>query len=155
MKSLKVANVMWNHIDPIRCCTPLTKVVQILLANHVTGLPVVDDKRHVLGFVSEQDCIHAMLVRSYHHEGDPLVEDVMHNTPFTISPEESIVDLAQMLGRDKPKVYPVVEQGRLVGIITRSAILAALAENSGEMKTPHLDKLDDLKVFNQTTDGRK
>jgi CBS domain-containing protein len=142
MKSLKAGNVLWNHIDPIKLGTPLTKVVKTLLANHVTGLPVVDDKRHVLGFVSEQDCIHAMLVRSYHHEGDPLVEEVMYKNPFTVSPEESIVDLAQSLGRNKPKVYPVVENNRLIGIVTRSAILAALADHSGEMEMPHLDKLD-------------
>ena len=62
MRSLKVSDVMWNHIEPIRCGTQLTKVVKMLLHNHVTGLPVVDDHRHVIGFISEQDCIHALLV---------------------------------------------------------------------------------------------
>ncbi|BES69303.1 CBS domain-containing protein [Marinobacter nanhaiticus D15-8W] len=128
MRSLKASDVMWNHIEPIRCGAPLTRVVEALLTNHVTGLPVVDDKRHVLGFVSEQDCIHALLVSSYHSEGEPVVDDVMFKSPLTISPEEAIVDLAQRLGRDKPKVYPVVEGGRLVGIVTRTAILAALAK---------------------------
>jgi len=40
MQSLKVSDVMWNHIEPIRRGTPLTKVVKTLLHNHVTGLPV-------------------------------------------------------------------------------------------------------------------
>ncbi|TBW47913.1 CBS domain-containing protein [Marinobacter halodurans] len=136
MRSLKVGDVMWNHIEPVRSGTPLTKVVEVLLRNHVTGLPVVDDKRHVLGFVSEQDCIHAMLVTSYHHEGEPVVEDVMFSDPLTVPPEMAVVDLAQNLGRNKPKIYPVVDGGRLVGIITRAAILAALAKTGYGVSVP-------------------
>lgn len=128
MESLRVADVMSNHIEPIRCGTPLTKVVKALLHNHVTGLPVVDDHRHVIGFISEQDCIHALLVSNYHSEGDPVVDDVMFHNPITISSDMAVVDLAQNLGAGKPKVYPVTEKGRLIGIVTRTAILSALAK---------------------------
>ncbi len=128
MQSLKVSDVMWNHIEPIRCGTPLTKVVKTLLHNHVTGLPVVDDHRRVIGFISEQDCIHALLVSNYHREGDPTVDDVMFRNPISISAEMAVVDLAQNLGAGKPKVYPVVDHNRLIGIVTRTAILAALAK---------------------------
>ena len=127
MRSLKISEVMWNHIEPIRCGTPVTRVVKALLANHVTGLPVVDDHRRVLGFVSEQDCIHSLLVSNYHCEGEPVVDDVMFRQPITVAPDLSVVDLAQNLGAGKPKVYPVVDHGRLVGIVTRTAILAELA----------------------------
>lgn len=127
MESLKASDVMSNHIEPIRCGTPLTKVVKTLLQNHVTGLPVVDDHRKVIGFISEQDCIHALLVSNYHSEGDPKVDDVMFHNPLTISPEMSVVDLAQNLGAGKPKVYPVTDHGKLIGIVTRTAILAELA----------------------------
>lgn len=128
MRSIKVADVMWNHIEPIGYGTPLTKVVKVLLANHVSGLPVVDAHRHVVGFISEQDCIHALLVSNYHSEGDPKVDEVMFREPLTVSAEESLVDLAQKLGAGKPKVYPVVDHGRLIGIVTRTAILAELAK---------------------------
>lgn len=129
MRSLKVSDVMWNHIEPIRCGAPLTAVVKVLLSNHVSGLPVVDDHRKVLGFVSEQDCIHALLVSTYHCEGDPIVDDVMYRSPVTVSPEMAVVDLAQNLGAGKPKVYPVVDHDRLVGIVTRTAILKQLASS--------------------------
>ena len=88
---------------------------------------MVDAHRHLLGFVSEQDCIHALLVSNYHCEGDPIVDDVMFREPLTISPSTAIVDLAQMLGAGKPKVYPVVENEKLIGIVTRTAVLAELA----------------------------
>lgn len=137
LRSIKVADVMWNHIEPIRFGTPLTQVVKSLLSNHVTGLPVVDDDRHVVGFISEQDCIHALLVSHYHSEGDPIVEEVMFRAPLTVSAEESLVDLAQELGAGKPKVYPVVDHGRLIGIVTRSAILAELARVGFGVDLPH------------------
>ena len=118
MGALRVSDIMSNHIEPIRCGTPLTRVVKALLENHISGLPVVDANRHLLGFVSEQDCIHALLVSNYH---------VMFREPLPISPGMAIVDLAQQLGSGKPKVYPVVEHGKLIGIVTRTAVLAELA----------------------------
>ena len=127
MCALRVSNIMSNHIEPIRCGTPLTEVVKALLENHISGLPVVDANRHLLGFVSEQDCIHALLVSTYHCEGDPVVDDVMFREPLPVSPSMAIVDLAQKLGSGKPKVYPVVEHGKLIGIVTRTAVLAELA----------------------------
>lgn len=136
MRSLKVSDVMWNHIEPIRCGTPLTKVVKTLLHNHVTGLPVVDDHRRVIGFISEQDCIHALLVSNYHCEGEPTVDDVMFRNPLTVTAEMSVVDLAQNLGAGKPKVYPVVDHDRLIGVITRSAILAELARAGCGIESP-------------------
>lgn len=143
MRSLKVSDVMSNHIEPVRCGTPLTRVVKSLLHNHVTGLPVVDDQRHVLGFVSEQDCIHALLVSSYHCEGDPIVDDVMFREPVSVSPEMAVVDLAQNLGAGKPKVYPVIDHGKLIGIVTRTAILAELARSGCGIELPKYASADD------------
>lgn len=143
MRSLKVSDVMWNHIEPVRCGTPLTRVVKVLLQNHVSGLPVVDDHRKVIGFISEQDCIHALLVSNYHCEGDPIVDDVMFREPITISPEMAMVDLAQNLGAGKPKVFPVVDHGRLIGIVTRTAILAELARSGCGIELPRFAAAED------------
>ncbi|KPQ30601.1 MAG: CBS-domain-containing membrane protein [Marinobacter excellens HL-55] len=143
MRSLKISEVMWNHIEPIRCGTPLGKVVKALLDNHVTGLPVVDDRRQVLGFVSEQDCIHALLVSNYHDEGDPIVDDVMFHQPLTVTPDMSVIDLAQNLGAGKPKVYPVVDHGKLVGIVTRTAILSQLAKSGNTIEKQRFANVDD------------
>jgi len=55
------------------------------------------------------------------------VDDVMFREPLAISPDMAVVGLAQKLGSGKPKVYPVVEHGKLIGIVTRAAVLAELA----------------------------
>lgn len=127
--SIRVRDVMTSPSPYVKQHTPLSEVVEALLHHRVMGLPVVADDGKVVGFVSEQDCIHSMLVSSYHCEGAPNVDDVMHNEVLAVSPEQSIVDLAQNMGKNKPKLYPVLEDGKLLGLITRSAILAALWEN--------------------------
>ena len=127
--SIRVRDVMISPSPYVKHHTPLGEVVDILLRNRVMGLPVVAEGGAVVGFVSEQDCIHSMLVSSYHCEGAPNVDDVMHNEVLAVSPEQNIVDLAQNMGKNKPKLYPVIDDGKLVGLITRSSILSALWEN--------------------------
>ncbi len=117
--------------------THLSAVVRTLLEHHILGLPVVDSAHRVIGFVSEQDCIHAIMVSSYHCEGWPVVNEVMHSEPFTVSPDELIVDLAQRMGKNKPKVYPVTDRDQvLLGIVTRADVLCALAANRDACDLP-------------------
>lgn len=127
--SIRVRDIMTSPAPFVRMHTPLGEVVDTLLRNRVMGLPVLDDNDRVVGFVSEQDCIHSMLVSSYHCEGVPNVDDVMHNEVLSVEADQNIVDLAQNMGKNKPKLYPVIEDGKLLGLITRSAILSALWEN--------------------------
>lgn len=136
MCAMSVSDVMWNHIEPVRGDWLISRVVSHLLEKNVSGLPVVDNERKLIGFVSEQDCIHALLVSNYHCEGEPAVREVMFRQPLTVSPELAIVDLAQKLGAGKPKVFPVLENGKLVGIVTRTAILDHLVKAGCNVGTP-------------------
>ena len=132
MSSLLVRDVMAKHPPAIAEGTPLTDVVDTLLRHKLTGLPVIDSDEQVVGFVSEQDCLRSMLVSSYHAEGSPKVEDVMRRDPLTIGLDRSVVDIAEQMVKQKPKVYPVVDdRHRLVGLLVRSQVLTALKNNRG------------------------
>ena len=63
-----------------------------------------------------------------------LVKDMMHIEPLAISPGDSILELAQMMVGVKPKVYPVVEDDKLVGIISRSQVMASLNQQLKECR---------------------
>ena len=67
-----------------------------------------------------------MLDSIYHDHEAPLVRELMRQDVLTTSPNKSVTDLAQEMLGAKPKIYPVVEQHRLVGIVTRRDILMAL-----------------------------
>ena len=130
MAGLLVKDVMIKHPMSIPADMDLTLVVDTLLQYRITGLPVVDNETRVIGFVSEQDCLRQLLVSSYHGEGAVRVEQVMHGDPLTVDVEESLVDLAELMLKQKPKIYPVVdEKRRLIGLLTRGHVLRALRDS--------------------------
>ena len=127
MQSIKVADY-YNHRPVIfKATMPIETAVERLLQSGQTGGPVVDDLGTIIGFVSEQDCLQHMLTSTYQNEAHTVVGDVMTKEPLCVTPEESVMTLAENMKVDKPKMYPVCdEQGKLLGIITRAHILLAL-----------------------------
>ncbi|ACH65851.1 MULTISPECIES: CBS domain-containing protein [Aliivibrio] len=103
---------------------------QFITSQHIGG-PVVNEQREVIGFISEQDLIKSLLGVSYHCQDTHVVADVMKTEVLTVTPDDAIVDLAQTMTENKPKIYPVVEGGKLVGIITRRNVLQAISESIG------------------------
>ena len=129
-QSKRVRDVMANHPASIKVGTEVTDVVDVLLRLKMTGLPVVDADGIVVGFISEQDCLRKLLVSSYHCEGSLIVDEFMHDQPLTVSESDSVVDVAELMVTQKPKIYPVVDaQKRLVGLLTREQVLRALKDS--------------------------
>lgn len=87
---------------------------------------MLDDKQQLVGFLSEQDCIPSLLTGTYHCDTRTQVQDMMSKTPLSIGPDESILDLARQMTGAKPRIYPVVEQGKVIGIISRRQVMQAL-----------------------------
>jgi CBS domain-containing protein len=82
-----------------------------------------------VGFVSEQDCLRKLLVSSYHCEGSLIVDEFMHAPPLTVAETDSVVNVAELMVTQKPKIYPVVDaQNRLVGMLSRHQVLKALKD---------------------------
>lgn len=123
---LTVADCMTPTRVTIKDTATVTEAVQTLLKNHILGSAVVDQEGHLVGYISEQDCLKQLLTDSYHSEDAAQVADVMRRDVLTVSSDMSIVDLAQTMTGDKPKKYPVVEHHRLIGEITRTQVVQAL-----------------------------
>ncbi|MFG0832294.1 CBS domain-containing protein [Aeromonas bivalvium] len=100
-------------------------VAKFVNSNQLGG-PVIDANGHLIGWVSEQDCIAVMLKEAYHCEQVAQVKDVMRQDVLTVSPQTSILELAEMMIGQKPKMYPVLEAGRLVGVISRHDVMKAI-----------------------------
>lgn len=104
----------------------ITTLAEGLALHRLPGAPVVDDADRLVGFISEQDVMGRVLDSIYHDDEAPLVKEMMRHEVLSVSPNKSITDLAQEMLGPKPKIYPVVEQQRLIGIVTRRDILVAL-----------------------------
>ncbi|MDQ2075549.1 CBS domain-containing protein [Marinimicrobium sp. ABcell2] len=129
MHSILVKSYMQRQIPAISVSTNTNQVVAALLKGGYTGLPVVDEHKKVVGFVSEQDCIKEMLHGAFFCEEPPAVSTIMQTDVLTVAPDTSIVELAEIMLAHKPKNYPVVSNDKLVGMINRRDVLRGLIEN--------------------------
>ncbi|MEJ2043257.1 MAG: CBS domain-containing protein [Reinekea sp.] len=110
--------------------TTITKAVQKMLETKLIGAPVVNENHNVVGYISEQDCLSYMLSDNYYSEQRGLVRDVMKPEALFVEPSMAIIDLAQLMLGNKPKKYPVCEDGKLIGVINRSHVLKALLSST-------------------------
>jgi CBS domain-containing protein len=132
MHSILVADFM-NH-QPVLVTenTNVREVVELLLKNKITGMPVVDNSNNLVGYVSEQDCIEEMLNDAFYCEEPAAVSKVMQKEVMSVTPTTTIVELAQTIINNRPKNYPVIDDGKLVGVITRADALQALVDNDDD-----------------------
>jgi CBS domain-containing protein len=137
MHSILVKDYMDFDPHAISQSTNVRDVIGNLLQQGIPGAPVIDDNEQVIGFVSEQDCIAEMLNDAFYCEEPGLVGTVMNTNVTSVSPQTSIVEIAQNMLKDQHKNYPVVDNGKLVGVISRSRILKALLENDDDCYLRH------------------
>ena len=123
---LQIRNHMSRLTHSLSPQLALAEALDRLHQADASGLPVLDDQKRLIGFLSEQDCIPSLLTGSYHCDSRTRVEDLMSRTPLFVSPDDSILDLARQMTGAKPKIYPVREGDKVVGIINRRQVMQAL-----------------------------
>lgn len=127
MESLLVSDYMNLHPVKLTPDMPVAEAVEALLASNQTGGPVQDKLGKVVGFLSEQDCLKQMIESSYYREQVCRVKDVMQTAVSAVKPWSSVLEVAQRLINERPRIFPVIdEDGKLVGIINRAAVLRAI-----------------------------
>lgn len=127
MESLRVSDHMNRRPVTFNLEMSVAEAVECLLKVHQTGGPVIDEHHKVVGFLSEQDCLVSMLESSYYREQVCRVKDIMRTDVVAIKPYVSVIELAQQMSINKPKVYPIVDDdGYLLGTINRTALLNAI-----------------------------
>jgi DeoR family transcriptional regulator, catabolite repression regulator len=126
MDSIRISEHMDRQPVLLSPGMSLAAAVEKLLDNNKLGAPVVDVMGHLVGFLSQQDCLSVMLKSSYHCDMTSNVSDCMKTEVLWVRPDDSMLELAQQMTGQKPKIYPVVDNGRVVGIINRTQVLKAM-----------------------------
>lgn len=129
MDSLKVRDYMTAKAVTFSPEMSLSAALERVSGFDHLGGPVIDEQKRVIGFLSEQDLLDKLVKASYFCQDSHTVSDCMYREVISVSPETSIIELAEMMKVGKPKVYPVIEQGKLIGIITRRNVLLAIGKN--------------------------
>jgi CBS domain-containing protein len=149
--SLTVRDIMDAEPVTVRPDTPVEQVVRALRDHELTGLPVVNEGGRCVGIITEQDLVMAgdeedlhlphyielfggiVFLESMQRFEERLrrataatAKDMMSEDPVTIEPEATAQEAGRTMSHHKHNRLPVVEHGRLVGMVTRVDVLDAL-----------------------------
>lgn len=146
---LKARDIMTKNVVTVTPDTEITQAAKILLENHFNGLPVVDDKGRLVGIICQDDLIVQQKkfplpslftffdglipltsYRSLEKEMAKIVAatvaQAMTPDPITIDPDATLEDIATLMVNNNIHTLPVLDQGRLVGVIGKEDVLRTL-----------------------------
>ncbi len=108
----------------------LVDVMEALVKNNIAGACVINEKSQLLGMISEGDCMKKIANSRYYNIPlhDQKVEDYMETVVDTIEPEMNIFDVANLFCTSRRNRFPIVQNGVVVGQISRSNVLKAALE---------------------------
>jgi CBS domain-containing protein len=151
---MKVSELMTKKVLTIGPEAPIKDVAKILVAHGISGLPVCDIEGEVLGVISEGDILYKEHDPAEGHMGGPLgwiiegapnskgytkakaltARKAMTSPAITIAPWESVSQAARMMCEHHVNRLPVVQNERLVGIVTRADLVRAFTRTDAEIE---------------------
>jgi CBS domain-containing protein len=151
--------IMTRHVTTVGVDTPIQAAARMMIDRHISGLPVVDPTGRVIGIVSEGDLLRRREIGTQHrrprwlqflvgsgrsandfvHERGRKVGEIMSDEPVTVVEETPLQDLVALMEKKGIKRLPVLRGSELVGIVTRSDILRAVASVAREIPGPVAD----------------
>ncbi|MBD9373064.1 CBS domain-containing protein [Rhizobium sp. ARZ01] len=142
---MRVKDVMTTKVVRLSPDNSVRQAAKLMIDNHISGLPVVDDQGHLVGILSEGDLIRrtelcsTMVASPTELELAPeeranafvkrcswKVEDAMTTDPVTIDEDASVVRVSRLMQERGIKRIPVVRNEALVGIVSRADLLQAI-----------------------------
>ncbi len=147
---------------PVITVTPETTVVEaanIMLQRHVSGLPVVDAAGKLVGIVSEGDFIRRSEIGTqrkrgrwlklilgpgkaatdFVHEHGGKIGEIMTTEPLTVTEDTDLEKIVQLMEKNNIKRLPVTRGDQIVGIVSRSNLLQAVASLARQIPDPTAD----------------
>ncbi len=146
---LRARDIMTKEVVTVTPDTEITQAAKLLLENHFNGLPVVDDRGKLIGIICQDDLIvqqkrlplpslftffDGLIPLTSYRSLEKEVEKIVATTvsramtmdPITIDPDASLEDIATLMVNNNIHTLPVLDGGRLVGIIGKEDILRTI-----------------------------
>ena len=136
MDNITARNVMRRPDVALRRLMTIDKVSDHLTKHNLPGAPVVNKLGELIGYVSEYDCLKQLMQSSYYCDNASLVEDVMSTKLIMSRPDIALIDLASIMNSEKINVMPIVEDGKLIGAVSRGDVMRALVKDMELFKVP-------------------
>ena len=124
-------DVMSSPVITLRPEVPAHLAAALLVSHGFTGAPVVDGEGQVVGIATEADLVRGR----FRPEGwetdtapEPTVGEVMTGSPLEMRPADDLADVVSLMLDAGIRTVPIVEDGELVGVITRRDVLRVVAD---------------------------
>jgi CBS domain-containing protein len=120
MKTRKASDIMTTPVVTTRPDAKLTDVIKLLLRHHISGVPVVDESGKLVGVITEYD------IMNFAQSGDAATttaSEAMTKEVITVRPDTSCVEIIDLFAQRRIRRVPVVERGRVVGIVSRRDLM--------------------------------
>jgi CBS domain-containing protein len=156
---MRAHQIMTRRVITIGTDAPIVDAANIMLDKHVSGLPVVDAAGKLVGVVSQGDFIRRAEIGTqrkrgrwlkflvgpgsaasdFVHERGRKVGEIMTPDPCTVTEDTTLEDIVELMEHNNIKRLPVVRGDKLVGIVTRSNLLQAVAGLTRDVPDPTAD----------------
>ena len=140
-------DVMTHTVATVRPDTPIAEAIHKMVDGRISGLPVLDEQNHIVGILTEGDLLRRSELGTVPHRpgwvnflrGPGLaasdyvrtrtmhVADIMTPSPVVVTPDTSLEHVVAAMERGRIKRVPVMQDGVLVGIVSRGDLIRALA----------------------------
>jgi CBS domain-containing protein len=128
--ALTARDIMTHSLVTFRPETNIWDAIKKLVTRRISAAPVVDADGHLVGMLSELDCLNVLASDEFHaddHSGST-VSDYMTTVFETAGPESDIYALAQKFLNLPVRRFPVIENGRLLGQVSLSDVMRGIEE---------------------------
>lgn len=130
LSAYSVRDYMTRNLLTFTPDTDVMSAIGALVKSGHSGAPVCDAEGRLVGMLSEKDCLKVAVVASFEGVSPGTVSDFMAASVQSITPDNTLLDVANRFLDSPFKRFPVTENGRLVGQISRSDVLKAIHDNA-------------------------
>jgi len=123
-------DIMTCGLITVKGQSPIYEAMELAVTHNISSLPVVDDYMNLVGIISEMD----MLKLLYNPQNGPgNIEDFMTKEVVSFNHDDSLFDICDCFIDNNFRSVPILNQGRLVGIISRADIMVYILKNKSDI----------------------
>ena len=140
MPDLTAAELMDEFVTTLSPDDDIYRAMDLLLKKKLSGAPVIDESKHLVGILSEKDCLRVVAAEAFESLPKGKVSDYMTKEVVTLSPRSTIYDVVDRFLRSSFRRLPVVdEREAFVGVVSRTRVvktIASMKDNPSLYGTP-------------------
>ncbi len=126
MTQHRVGDLVRRDAPTLTADMPIRRAAAVLVDARTAAAPVLDDNGRLVGILSQKDCFRPALHASYHREWTGTVSDHMSSDVLSVDIDEEAIRAAEMFLEHPHRVFPVLGNGSVAGLLYRSDVLAFL-----------------------------